>query len=250
MCSSDTAPTTVPSGCLFSIIIFPYLPANVIIIPVVWNSCSRGSVLDLSFRGCLRFELGLLHGRTIWIGPFKKAHLQGSIWKENQTQIDPRRKKDPSNISFILWWIKHLPCIICNRFCASLFTSLQIITTVCCECYRVNINSSETAIFDFYFSVLVVSTTSPLFTYNRECVVIVIDYIYDVSTLSQHQRNVLAKFSSPFTFPTTCGEYKSCIYEMPNDKLIKNSFLVDFSSIRSWHFQPFYLIEKIDEQGE
>lgn len=163
MCSSDTAPTTVPSGCLFSIIIFPYLPANVIIIPVVWNSCSRGSVLDLSFRGCLRFELGLLHGRTIWIGPFKKAHLRGSIWKENQTQIDPRRKKDPSNISFILWWIKHLPCIICNCFCASLFTSLQIITTVCCECYRVNINSSETAIFDFYFSVLVVSTTSPLF---------------------------------------------------------------------------------------
>lgn len=80
---------------------FPYLPANVIIIPVVWNSCSRGSVLDLSFRGCLRFELGLLHGCTIWIGPFKKAHLQGNIWKENQTQIDPTRKKDHSNISSI-----------------------------------------------------------------------------------------------------------------------------------------------------
>lgn len=90
VCSSDTAPTTVPSGCLLSIYIFPYLPANMIIIPVVWSSCSRGSVLDLSFRGCLRFELGLLHGRTIWIGPFEKAHLQGNIWKQNPKQIDPR----------------------------------------------------------------------------------------------------------------------------------------------------------------
>lgn len=79
VCSSDTAPANVPSACLLSISILPYLPANVITIPVVWNICSRGSILDLSFRGCLRFELGLLHGRTIWIGPFEKAHLQGNI---------------------------------------------------------------------------------------------------------------------------------------------------------------------------